>query len=295
MNKFVHLHVHTEYSLLDGLSNISKLVTHIKENDMDTVAITDHGVMYGVIDFYKEALKRGVKPILGMEGYMTAGNMKDRPERGKVKNYHLILLAKDNEGYKNLMNISSIAHLDGHYYKPRFDRDTLKKYAKGLICTSACPQGEIGQALINDDYKRAKETAEWFSGVFKRDYYLEIQRHNFDKWAKEAKENQIKRSLTELNENTNKANKGIVKLSRELGIALVATNDSHYIKQEDAKAQDALVCVATGKNIPDLNRMRYIDYPDLYIKSPEEMKEHFLDIPDAISNTVEIGKKCNVE
>ncbi|MDP3994764.1 MAG: DNA polymerase III subunit alpha, partial [bacterium] len=149
--------------------------------------------------------------------------------------------------------------------------------------------------LINDDYKRAKETAEWFSGVFKRDYYLEIQRHNFDKWAKEAKENQIKRSLTELNENTNKANEGIVKLSRELGIALVATNDSHYIKKEDAKAQDALVCVATGKNIPDLNRMRYIDYPDLYIKSPEEMKELFLDIPDAISNTVEIGKKCNVE
>ena len=293
--KFVHLHVHTEYSLLDGLSNISKLISHVKNNDMDAVAITDHGVMYGVIDFYKEAIKQGVKPIIGMEGYMTMGSLKERPERGKVKNYHLILLAKDNEGYKNLMNICSIAHLDGHYYRPRFDREILKKYAKGLICTSACPQGEIGQALINDEYNHAKESAKWFLDVFKRDFYLEIQRHNFAEWAKEAKDNQIKRSLVEMEENTLKANKGIVKLSRELGIALVATNDSHYIKKEDAKAQDALVCVATGKNISDINRMRYIDYPDLYIKSPQEMEDLFLDIPDAISNTVEIGNKCKVE
>ena len=292
---FVHLHVHTEYSLLDGLSNISKLISHVKEHDMDTIAITDHGVMYGAIDFYKEAIKQKVKPIIGMEGYMTAGKMKDRPERGKVKNYHLILLAKDNEGYKNLMNICSIAHLEGYYYKPRFDREILKKYSKGLICTSACPQGEIGQFLSNNDYKNANETAKWFLNVFNKDFYLEIQRHDFARWSKEAKDNQIKRTLSEMDDSTTKANKGIVKLSRELGIPLVATNDSHYIKKEDAKAQDALVCIATGKTIGDINRMRYIDYPDLYIKSPQEMTDLFLDIPDAISNTIDVGNKCKVE
>ncbi len=291
MNKFVHLHVHTEYSLLDGLSNISKLIKRVKELDMDSVAITDHGSMYGVIDFYKEAIKQNVKPIIGIEGYMTRGDLKIKDRQ----NYHLILLAKNNAGYKNLMKLTSVAHLDGYYYKPRFDRETLKKYSQGLICTSACPKGEIGQALIQDDYKSAQETAQWFLDVFKRDYYLEIQRHEFGKWAKLTKEARIKRSLIEQDENTLKANQGIIKLSRELGIPLVATNDAHYIKKEDAVAQDALLCVATGKNISDLDRMRYIDIPDLYIKSPQEMADLYPDVPDAAANTAEIAKKCKLE
>ena len=175
MNKFVHLHVHTEYSLLDGLSNIKKLLNHVKDNGMDSVAITDHGVMYGEIDFYKEAKKRGVKPILGMEGYITAGSLKDRPARGEFKNNHILLLAKNHEGYQNLMKLSSIAHLDGFYYKPRLDRETLKKYSNGIIATSSCPLGEIGQAVLNDDPNEAKKIVEWYLDVFGKDYYLEIQ------------------------------------------------------------------------------------------------------------------------
>ena len=291
MNKFVHLHVHTEYSLLDGLSTTSSLIKFVKEHGMDALAITDHGAMYGVIDFFKEAKKQNVKPIIGIEAYMTDGKMTDKDR----KNYHLILLAKDNEGYKNLMKLTSHAHIDGYYYKPRFDRETLLDHSKGLICTSGCPLGEIGQAFIQDDYKSAKKTAEWFLDIFGKDYYLEIQRHNFSKWVSEASNPEIKRSLITVADNSDKVEKGIVKLSRDLGIPLVATNDAHYVNKEDAKAQDALVCIATGKTISDTNRMRYIDTPDFYIKTPEEMKLVFNDLPDSLDNSVKIAEKCNVE
>lgn len=294
MNKFVHLHVHTEYSLLDGLSNISSLLSDVKEKGMDALAITDHGAMYGVVDFFKEAKKQGVKPIIGIEAYMTGGDMTDKSEKGR-QNFHLLLLAKDMEGYKNLMNLTSVAHIEGYYYKPRFDKETLKKYSKGLICTSACPLGEIGQALIQDDYKLAKNTAEWFLDVFGKDYYLEIQRHDFDKWVEEATNSEIKRSLVTVSDNSKKVEKGSVRLSRELGIPLVATNDAHYVNKGDAKAQDALVCIATGKTISDTNRMRYIDTPDFYIKTPDEMNLLFKDLPDCLENTVKIANKCNVE
>ncbi|MGA3292007.1 MAG: DNA polymerase III subunit alpha [Candidatus Microgenomates bacterium] len=295
MSKFVHLHVHTEYSLLDGLSNISKLLAHIKENGMDSVAITDHGVMYGEIEFYKEALKQGVKPILGMEGYITTGKLTDRPARGELQNYHLILLAKNHEGYQNLMKISSIAHLEGYYYRPRFDREVLEKYSKGLICTSACSSGEIGRALINDEPKKAKEAAEWYQNLFGEDYYLEVQRHEFDKWVEKSNDQEIKTSLRDLAENERKWVEGIKKLSRELGIPLVATNDAHYIKPGDALAQDVLVCISTGKVINDTKRMRYIDAQTFYVRNPDEMIGLFRDIPDAIENTVKIADKCNVE
>ncbi len=291
MNKFVHLHVHTEYSLLDGLSNVSSLISFVKENGMDALAITDHGAMYGVIDFYKEAKKHGVKPIIGMEAYMTDGKMIDKDR----KNYHLILLVKDNEGYKNLMNLTSLAHLEGYYYKPRFDREALRKYAKGLICTSACPLGEIGQALIQDDYKLAKKTAEWFLDVFGQDYYLEIQRHNFDRWVTAAENPEIKRSLATISENAKKTEAGVIRLSRDLGIPIVATNDAHYVNEKDAKAQDALVCIATGKTISDVNRMRYIDTPDFYLKTSEEMGLLFKDLPETLENSVKIAGKCQVE
>lgn len=295
MSKFVHLHVHTEYSLLDGLSNIKKLLTHVKENGMGCLAITDHWVMYCEVEFYKEAKKQEVKPILGMEGYITSGKMSDRPARGELHNYHLLLLAKNNEGYQNLMKLSSIEHLEGYYYRPRFDRETLEKYSKGLICTSSCPLGEIGQAIIGDDPKSAKKTVEWYTDVFGKDYYLEIQRHEYDKWIDKAENPEIKTSLVELADNEKKWNQGVIKLSREMGVPIVATNDAHYIKPEDALAQDVLVCVATGKIITDTKRMRYIDAQTFYVRSPEEMQALFSDVPDSLENTVKIADKCDVE
>lgn len=248
---------------------------------MNAVAITDHGAMYGVIEFYKKALKEGIKPIMGMEAYTTNVNLKERPERGKFKNFHLLLLAKDNEGYQNLMKLNSIAHLEGYYYRPRVDRETLAKYAKGLICTSACPQGELAQALISDNYREAKNIASWFLDVFDKDYYLEIQKHGYEKDK-------------EMHINEQKINTGILKLSRDLGIPIVATNDAHYIKKEDAIAQDALVCVATGKNISDLKRLRFIDSPTFYINSPEEVQNLFPELPEALENTVKIAQKCEI-
>lgn len=294
-NKFVHLHLHTEYSLLDGLSKIDRLIQHVKENEMDTVAISDHGVMYGAVEFYKKCKREGVKPIVGMEAYTTNINHKERPERGKFQNFHLLLLAKDKEGYQNLMKITSTAHLEGFYYRPRIDRETLAKYSKGLIVTSACQQGEIAQALIKEDYAKAKEIALWFQELFGRDYYLEIQRHEYQKFIDEAESQEVKRNLSEASESEGIILKGVVKLSRELGIPLVATNDSHYVKKEDAFAQDALVCVATGKNVSDINRLRFIDSPTFYVKSPEEMQSLFPDLPESLENTVKIAKKCEIE
>jgi DNA polymerase-3 subunit alpha len=290
MSKFVHLHVHTEYSLLDGLSTIKKLVKDVKEKGMDSVAVTDHGSLYGAIEFYKEAKAQEVKPIIGMEGYMTP-SLKE-----KVKeNYHLLLLAKNLQGYKNLMKLTSIAHIDGYYYKPRFDKESLKQYSEGLIVTSACPLGEVGQALIRGDYKQAKKTTEWFLDVFGKDYYLEIQRHNFADTLSNISDAQIREMEREMADNAKRYIDGTIKLSRELGIPLIATNDAHYINKGDATAQDALVCISTGKQVSDIKRLRYIDNPDFYIKSPEEMAKIFSDYPEALKNTVEIADKCDLE
>ncbi len=292
---FVHLHLHTEYSLLDGLSKIRKLIEYVKENNMNTVAISDHGAMYGAIEFYKEATSQGVKPIIGMEGYTTNVDYKSRPERGKFKNFHLLLLAKNKEGYKNLMKLTSLAHVYGYYYRPRVDRETLKKYSRGLICTSACPLGEVGQALVEDDYNRAREIVSWFLECFGEDYYLEIQRHEYEKYIKDAANEEIARLLRQQVANEKKINQGIIRLSREFGVPLVATNDAHYVKKEDAVAQDILVCVATGKNVSDTQRLRFIDSPTFYVRSPQEMRELFADIPESIENTKKIADKCDVE
>ncbi len=294
-NKFVHLHCHTEYSLLDGLSNIKKLFSYVRENEMDSIAITDHGVMYGEIEFYKEAQKQGIKPLLGMEGYITKGDLKDRPERSKLQNFHILLLAKNLEGYKNLMKLSSIAHIDGYYYRPRMDHEILAKYSKGLICTSGCPQAEIGQAIVQDDIRKAKSITGWYQEIFKDDFYMEIQRHEYLKWLGSAPTDEIKANLRDLQTTEDKWNKNIIKLSRELGIPLIATNDAHYIRQSDAMAQDALVCVATGKNMSETKRLRYIDAQTFYVRPPSEMQELFNDYPDAIENTVKVAEKCNVE
>lgn len=296
MSKFSHLHCHTEYSLLDGLSKIKKLFSYVRENEMDSVAITDHGVMYGEIEFYKEAQKQGgVKPILGMEGYITDGNLLDRAEKGRASNYHILLLAKNLEGYKNLMKLASIAQVDGFYYRPRMDHEVLRKYSKGLICTSGCPQAEIGQAIAQDDYKKAVELTSKYQEIFKDDFYMEIQRHEYTKWLESAQTAEIRATLNSLQNSEDKWNKGIIKLSRDMGIPLVATNDAHYIKQSDATAQDALVCVATGKNMSETKRLRYIDAQTFYMRPPSEMIDLFPDFPDAIENTVKVADKCNVE
>jgi len=293
-SKFVHLHVHTEYSLLDGLSKIDKLVARVKELEMPAVAITDHGVMYGAIDFYKTCNKAGIKPIIGMEGYVV--NKDHKLREGKGENNHLLLLAKNYEGYKNLMKLSTIAHIEGFYYRPRFDKETLAKYHQGLICTSACPKGEVGQLLIDGNYKQAKELVEWYQHVFVNDYYLEVQRHQFKDYLTQVdKSSKVYQKLVEMQKSEDVWVEGVVKLSRELGIRLVATNDSHYINQTDATAQDALVCISTGKNISDVGRLRYIDTPSFHLRTEEEMSQVFADLPDAVENTLKVAEKCDIK
>ncbi|KKU95224.1 MAG: DNA-directed DNA polymerase, partial [Candidatus Gottesmanbacteria bacterium GW2011_GWA1_48_13] len=285
--KFVHLHVHSEYSLLDGLTQIDKLISRAKELDMSAVALTDHGVMYGVIEFYKAAKKAGIKPLIGMEGYVG---------EGKSESNHLLLIAKNHTGYKNLMHLSTIAHLEGFYYKPRFTKELLAKYHSGLICTSACPKGEIGQLLIDGNYTAAKKAVLWYQELFKDDYYLEIQRHQYADYFATVKDNpKILDKLQKMQKSENLWVDGIVKLSRDVGIKLVATNDAHYLDQTDATAQDALVCISTGKNVSDIDRLRYIDTPTFHLRSIDEMAQIFPDLPDALSNTGEIAGKCEVE
>ncbi len=292
--KFVHLHVHTEYSLLDGLSKISKLIRRSKELDMPAVALTDHGVMYGAVEFYKECTKEGVKPLIGMEAYVVNRNHTEKA--GKGENNHLLLLAANNEGYQNLMHLSTIAHLEGFYYRPRFDKETLTKYSQGLICTSACAKGEIGQLLAENSYDKAREAAEWYQHLFADRYYLEIQRHQNEDYFDSVKDNP--RLLDKL-KSFAKIEKiwgdGIVKLSRDLGIRLVATNDAHYLEKTDASAQDALVCISTGKNTSAIDRLRYIDTPTFHLRSPDEMANIFPDLPDSLSNTVKLAEKCDVK
>ena len=293
--KFVHLHAHTEYSLLDGLSKISPLMNHVQDLGMDTVALSDHGVMYGAIEFYKKALDTGVKPIIGMEGYVTNKALDFDGDKKKIKNYHLLLLAKNFEGYQNLIRLTSIGHLEGYYKRPRVDRKTLKKYSKGIVCTSACVQGELAQALIEDDYEKAKKVAQWHLDVFGDDYYLEIQKHHYEDFLGNAPNTDIRSELVRQSEAEKKVNEGVLKIGKEMKIPVIATNDAHYIKKEDATAQDALVCVATGKNVSDTQRLRYIDTPSFYVTSPEEMAEKFIETPEVLENTVKIAEKCEIE
>lgn len=275
MSDFVHLHLHTDYSLLDGLTKIKKLVPAIKEMGMKACAITDHGNMYGAIEFYKACQKSEIKPIIGCELYITPGSRHEKTAASRKSN-HLILLSKDQTGYKNLMKLVSIAHMEGFYYKPRIDWEVLEKYHQGLICTSACVQGEIGSNLLNGDYNLAVDSAKKYQQLFGEDFYIEMQIHPG-----------LKDQET--------ANKGLAKISRELGIPLVAANDAHYLKKEDAFGQDVLVMINTQTTINSPNRLTMSETPDFYVKTPEEMTEQFTQYPDAISNTVKIAEKCNLE
>jgi DNA polymerase-3 subunit alpha len=275
MAKFTHLHVHTEYSLLDGLSKIEELIAKALELGMDSIAITDHGVMYGAIKFYLTAKEFGIKPIIGMETYMAARSRFDKQANIDSDRYHLILLAKNEIGYKNLMKLTSLAHLEGFYYRPRIDMEILRQYSEGVIATSACLDGEIPSLLLQNRKKDAEKKALEFQKIFKEDFYLELQHHPKIPRQKDA-------------------NEELIKLSRKLGIPLVATNDIHYVNADDAEAQDALLAVQTQKMIADKNRMTMIDSPDFYLRSQEEMIEAFRNVPDAIENTRQISRKCNV-
>jgi len=275
VQRFVHLHVHTEYSLLDGANRIKDLIKRTKELGMDSIAITDHGVMYGVVDFYKEAVNNGIKPIIGCEIYTTAGSRFDKKDGRDSDPGHMVLLAKNNVGYKNLMKIVSIGFTEGFYYKPRVDMEVLEKYSEGLIALSACLSGDIPKAILNNNYKKAEELALKLNSIFGQDnFYLELQMNGI--------------------EEQNIVNQQLIKLSRETGIPLIATNDAHYLRREDARAHEILLCIQTGKSINDEDRMMFSS-DDFYIKSPEEMEELFKNIPEAISNTVSVAQRCNVE
>ena len=274
MSDFVHLHIHSEFSLLDGANRIKDLPVRAKELGMKAMAITDHGVMYGAIDFYKACKKEGIKPIIGCEVYVAPRTRFDKEPNIDNHYYHLILLAKNNQGYKNLSKLVSLGFVEGYYYKPRIDLEILEKYSEGLICLSACLAGAVNQALLNGQEEKAEEVALWHKKVFGEDYYIEIQNNGIPEQVL--------------------ANQKLVKLARKLDIPLVATNDAHYLKKEDAYNHEVLLCIQTGKKMSDPDRMRF-DTDELYVKSPEEMSEYFKAFPDAIENTVKIADKCNVE
>ena len=270
---FTHLHTHSEFSLLDGLCRIPDLVQHASELGFESLALTDHGSLYGVVDFYREAQAAGIKPIIGVEGYVAPGSRTDRVP-GDNQPYHLVLLAKNDEGYHNLLQLVSIGHLEGFYYRPRMDREALEKHSAGLIALSACMAGEVPRAVMEGRMDDAREAALWHKKTFDG-YYIEIQRHP---------------GITELE----RLNSGLVELARELDIPLVATNDLHYTRQEDSEAHDVLLCIQTNSTIDDENRMRMED-DGFYLKSEEEMRALFQDLPEAIENAGRIADECHLE
>lgn len=297
MSKFVHLHVHSEYSLLDGLSKISKLVSQAKIMGMDSLAITDHGGLYGAIKFYKECKKEGMHPIIGCEMYIAKGAMSEKSSGRDNENFHLTVLAKDYEGYKNLMKLVTLSHLEGFYYRPRVDKETLAKYSKGLMALSGCNSSEISKSLVGDNYKDAQKLTKVYAQIFgKGNFFLETQRHLFEKFmtAHEAG-SEIYTQLSQMADEEKKLTEGIKKLAEATNLKMVATGDVHYVLQADAQAQDAIVCIQTGKNISDVKRLRMIDSPTFYLKSAEEMSELFADNPEAIASTIEVAKKVHIE
>lgn len=272
---FTHLHVHSHYSLLDGASKVDALLDRVEHLGMKAVALTDHGAMYGTIEFYKKARDRNIKPIIGVETYVAPRTLTDKSPRVDSKPYHLILLAENFEGYQNLLYLVTRAHIDGFYYKPRVDKELLRAHSKGIIATSACLAGEVPRALLQS-YEQGKKVAEEYIEIFGKDnFFIELQHHP-------NVEEQVQ------------VNPLLIKLAKELGLGLIATNDAHYVSPDDAEAQDVLTCIASGKNVSDTNRMNYLD-TDLSITDTETMAEWFKDTPEVLSNTMRIAERCNVE
>jgi DNA polymerase-3 subunit alpha len=275
VNGFVHLHTHSEFSLLDGAARLDGLVKRATELEMTSLALTDHGVMYGAVDFYSKCRAAGIKPIVGVEAYVANGDHREKTARTEKNAYHLLLLAKDLTGYKNLLKLTTIAAIEGFYYKPRIDHGLLEKYHEGIVATSACLGGEVCTALMKGDYQKARDIAGWYRDLFGPDnYYIEIQDHTLPQ--------QIA------------CNEQLIKIARELGLQVLCTNDVHYLGREDAYAHDVLLCIGTGSTIHDQNRLRY-NAEEFYMKSPEEMSSIFRDFPAAVEQTLEISERCNLE
>ncbi len=279
MKDFIHLHVHTQYSILDGASNISVLMNKVKEYEMKAVAITDHGNMFGVKAFHNIARRNGIKPIIGCEVYVAKNSRFDRTEKEDRSGDHLILLAKNKTGYQNLVKLVSYAWIEGHYYKPRIDKELLEKYHEGIIASSACLGGELPKAILNEGYERAEEIILQFRELFGEDYYLELLRH--------------KTGNPEIDEDTYKrqeiVNEKLIHFSRKHNVKLIATNDVHFINEEDAEAHDRLICLNTGTDLNDPTRLRYTKQE--FFKTKEEMNDLFADIPEALENTLEVAEK----
>lgn len=272
---FVHLHVHTEYSLLDGAGRISHLVAKAKELGMPAMAITDHGVMYGVIDFYKEAKKQGIKPILGCEVYVAPQSRFDKTQRGENAYCHLVLLAENNEGYQNLIQLVSLSFTEGFYYRPRVDKELLRRYSKGIVALSACLGGEIPSFVLRGQREEAEKAALELQSIFgPNNFYLELQDHGLPEQPR--------------------VNQALIEIAHKLNIPLVATNDLHYLERKDAEYHDALLCIQTGKTLTDQGRMRF-ETDQFYLRSAEEMAELFGNYPEALQNTLRIAERCNVE
>src|SRR5680860_519745 len=274
--KFTHLHTHSHYSLLDGLAKIDDLLKRAQELEMDSLALTDHGVMYGAIEFYQKAKKYNIKPIIGVEAYVAKNSRHDKNPGLDDKRNHLILLAKNDIGYKNLIKLTTSAHIEGFYYKPRIDKTLLKEHAEGLIGTSACMGGEISQAILAKDLEKAEKVINEFQEIFGKDnFYLELEDHLSLQGQKEI-------------------NDALIKLSEKTKAPLVAANDIHYINKEDDKAQDILLCIQMNRTIDEKNRMTMIG-EDYSMKSTEEMIQNFKHVPEAIDNTQKIVSQCSIE
>src|SRR3954466_2481060 len=273
-DSFVHLHLHTEFSLLDGAIRMKDLMKQAAEFNMPAVAITDHGNLFGAIEFYQEAQRAGIKPIIGCEAYIASRSHKDRASSIRDPAYHFTLLSENETGYRNLVKLISTAHLDGFHYKPRIDKELLAQHSAGLIGMSACLKGEINMAIQSDDLVKArKSTAEFRDILGAENFFLELHDHGI-----EAQQ---------------KCNRMLPQLAKEFGVGLVAANDVHFLERSHHDAHDVMICIGTGKMVHDERRMRYV--PELYFKSADEMRELFRDFPAAITNTIEIAERCNLE
>src|SRR6266550_2443497 len=277
--EFVHLHLHSEYSLLDGACRLDKLMDRAHELKFPALALTDHGVLYGAIDFYQMAREKGIKPIIGCEVYVAPGSRfeKKTTSGGRDVYHHLVLLAKDEAGYRNLTRLATAAHLEGYYYKPRIDKELLAAHREGLIALSGCLASEVPEWIVKDQVPKAREAVDWFKQTLgPENFYLELQNHGIPEQAK--------------------VNQHLIAWAKEFGLKLVATNDVHYIEKKHSHAHDCLVCIGTQTLLSDPNRLSKGYVPEqFYLRSAEEMKARFNEIPEAVTNTLEVAEKCNLE
>src|ERR1035437_10232586 len=275
--EFVHLHLHTEYSLLDGACRLDRLMDKAHALGFPAMAVTDPGVLYGAVDFYREARQKGIKPIIGCEVYIAPGSRleKKTSSGGRDAYHHLVLLAKDEAGYKNLIKLTTAAHLEGYYYKPRIDKELLATHKEGLIALSGCLASEIPEWIQKDQLPRAREAIDWFKQTLgAENFYLELQNHGFPEQVK--------------------VNRQLIAWAKEFGLKLVATNDVHYVEKTHSHAHDCLICIGTQTQLSDTKRMKYAEQ-QFYLRSAEEMLGRFAEVPEAVRNTLEVADKCNLE